>query len=1206
MVRAASCCGTTLRPPRLDQGQRTYQHRYAAGRCTSRTILAMSTVMVIHDFATSFFSKGDRVYQWLDAVSGKTGQQIWRLEMPAKWFDIGQHIVSDFCQIDPQGGRPFRHMHSTGNYRDGMAFRSRPNGFVIPWPSILIPAERESKTDSLLLVCGTQLIVCDAKTGETTGFNQGEPLDLGFLPALTPQLVRSGVESEAPIGVLLCEQIAIPDPNTSTKPVTRFSMWSLETAKEIWHYDAACDPGWTGVKPDWPQVEDLTGDSVPEILIADGADLENVYYSGATCLASMQALDARTGKPVWSENEVAQIRNQDRQVQRVLIGPDADGDERGDVYVVSPMSVVGNEKSIFVDIMSGVTGKLIRTTESDAPVFGEGHNGIDLESPFCLEAGADGYPRLVVATKSADQNSQRKSTLIISTGTGETTHIGDQLEHPLQADGDGDGNPDLFLIKPRSRGSLSEAGQLVSLKSNGGREHKLVGGRFVRSDDVDGDGVLDLVTDPQGGSIWQALSGATGEQLWRWAYQPRWSNISPLNKDVDGDSVNDYLGVVRSFSSRGHRLSVTLVGGRGGRLLWQKDIPTDSWGDSAGIKCDDMNADGVNDVVLIHNFSTSPTGGGSGSLRLSCFDGNSGAEHWHCELAATGSQVAGPSFELDDYPMRIVDVDNDGSPDVVCSRFGVDGTSRLAVFRGLSGELLWQHSTAGADAIQDFRFPLWRAEVLTTGPDQRKQFVTAAAHENNSKAEWTVKVTFYDFENEQPVSTWSDEGRFKRYPEHSGNPPGPWNGIPFEIAAGEKRYTGVCVQDRNARKMQIVVLDSSQAEAIEVQRIDVPEPDDVGEGYAWTGQFLLADANQDGRTDVIFHDGANLIAKDLVGNKEVNRKPMPTSYRSLQEVDPETSLIQMIASSNEDARLKLIDLETFETVWDLHRPPGGFFDGMLSGGQPGEGDLYAALPRVLYQGNAESPQTVRTVATAAEYKGQDAAIKRQISLAATRQDNLAAIRILDPRMIEPLPWVSVEPSGSLEYDLFPIAINAVIIVLGAFVFPFFYVRNMVLRKRWSLQIVLLMPLLFVVPYLVLQLPLEVNGDQPAYEAARKFGLQLWMGKLLIASLALPDVVFVAVWIKHLWSGEWKRLVRLSIVAIVISIVMGGLTMWTHSYQFPAGSRYDLYDWRTAMLFLYGTWFAGLGIIVIWIFVSIGRFLLRLAKRIFRQPELATA
>ena len=783
----------------------------------------------VHDFATNFFSRATQVHQWTDAVSGKTGQRIWRLELPEKWFNKGTHNVSAFCQLDPSIHNPFRHAMCYGRYRVGVGNQNQPNAFVIPWPCISIPAKQESETDLLLHVCGTKLIVCDAKTGQASDFNQGDPVELGFIPALAPKLIPLGEEPDCPMGVLLCEQVSLADCNTVTKPVTRFSLWSLETGSELWHFDAACDPGWTGVAPDWPLLLDLTGDCVPEILIADGADLEKVPSTNATCLASMRALDARTGKSVWQTEDVARIRNLDRQVQRVLIGPDADGDDREDLYVVSPMQ--GEEaaggwsnswhfgsKWVFVDILSSVTGKLIRSTKSEASVFKGPSNDTDFEEPFFLGVGSDGYPRLVVTTKN-NRGPNRQSTIILSTGTGRVTHLADQLEHPLQADGDGDGNLDLFLIKSRKRSKLLESGQLISFNANGGRGKKMAGW-FSMSDDVDGDGVRDLTSATPQDKDWQAFSGATGERLWKWAYSPANKNVFPLNKDVDGDNVNDFLVATCSQSSWDEPLLASLISGHEGRMLWQQEWAIDAGLEQSGVKCDDMNGDGVNDIVLVHQFSKEVLGSGNSGLRVSCFDGMSGDEHWHCDLAAVGSPAG--NFRVGMIPIHLIDIDDNGSQDVFCRSFGLDGTSQLAAIDGDSGEFLWKHALNEAIIFGASRIPSWRAAVLATGPDHKKQIATAMAHEHVANAVSIVKVTFYDVANERPISTWSDVGSFKSHDWK--NPPALGNGIPFEIVAGEKGYTGVCIQTQSAGKLQIVVLDSHQAEAMEVQRVDIPLP----------------------------------------------------------------------------------------------------------------------------------------------------------------------------------------------------------------------------------------------------------------------------------------------------------------------------------------------------------------------------------------------
>ena len=1176
----------------------------------------------VHDFATTFFSEGGKFSQWIDAVSGKTGQRIWRLELPEKWFDKKQQTVSQFCEMVPNFGPQSRHQDSQRNYRGGVTFRNSSSAYVVPWPSILIPSEKETDANSLLLVCGTKLVICDAKTGEATDFNDGQPVELGFIPALTPKLVRSSDDKESPIGVLLTEQVAIFNPNFNkvTKPVTRFTMWSLETGKEIWRFDAASDLGWTGVMPDWPLVKDLNGDGVPEILIADGADLEKSVYRRATCLASLQALDARTGIPIWNSDDVARIRNQDRQVQRVLVGPDADGDRRDDVYVVSPMTTAERQNWIFIDILSAADGKLIRSTKSKSPVF-DGSSNIDLEPPFFLGVGADGYPRLVVATMRVESNSDRQSTLLLSTGTGEMTHIGDQLEHPLQADGDGDGDLDLFLVKPRSVGGLFGTAQLVSLKSYGGRENKINAREYLPTDDVDGDGVRDLVTYSQSGEFWHALSGASGKGLWQWEYQTRGNSerIFQLNKDIDGDDVDDYALAGRVSFRR--MLALTLVSGRGGRMLWQTQLPTDGFGGNSEVKCHDMDGDGVDDLVLIHRFNGSQRNGNDLSIRVSCFDGSSGTVRWHSELAAEDSRASGPGFVLSEYPLQIVDADNDGSPDVFCRNYVSDGSVKVTALSGLTGDKIWSRNVAD-DLKHTVKFRLWRAKLLATGPDQQKQFVTAANHGDLRKSERTVKLTFFDppiNKAKQSTFSWTGEGRFANYQDFESDPPGPWNGIPFEITAGEKRYTGVCVQgkdiDQDKEILQIVVLDSSQGKAIEVHRIDVPLPDGIRSGNACAGQFQIADVNQDGRTDIIFHDGSDLVATDLISKKEVNRKPMLFQHRHLSKVDPKTSLIHMLTNtnkyittdtnSNQNLRLKLIDLKTFDMVWDVHMPSdgGNIFKGLLSGKQPDKSNVFSAIPRLLYKTRAGS---MRSTATAAEYVGQDESLKEQISLAAPDPVNFDANRFDDPRMSEPLPWAGIKSPDSWIPDLSQIATNILLIVVGAILFPFFYIRFMLSKKSWSLQHFMLLPLIFVIPYLVLQLPLEVDGNSLARHSALQFGVSLWIGKLWVAGLAVPVLVFVAVWIKNLWNGNWRHLIGMSSVVIVIAIALGAMMLLANNREFPEGSHYDWYDWSSIMLFVYGMWFVGFLVISKSLLASIGRFLMRSARWISRRPKLATS
>ena len=286
---------------------------------------------------------------------------------------------------------------------------------------------------------------------------------------------------------------------------------------------------------------------------------------------------------------------------------------------------------------------------------------------------------------------------------------------------------------------------------------------------------------------------------------------------------------------------------------------------------------------------------------------------------------------------------------------------------------------------------------------------------------------------------------------------------------------------------------------------------------------------------------------------------------------------------------------------------GNSFEGLLSGGQPDESNLQSAIPRLLYKTQAG---TMRSIATANEYMGNDTAVKRQISMAAAEPVDFVADNSIDPRMIEPLPWASGSwrdsVPGSVLSNQLHMVTNALLIFLGALVFPFFYVRYMARRKRWTLQSFMLLPLLFAIPYLVLQLPLETkSGNQSADIMVNMFGVQPWVGKLMVVSMVLPTVIFAVTCIKYLWRGNWKRLIGLSITAIVISIGIGVLWLLVASPQFPTGCQYDWYDWGTVRLILYGSWYVGLGIILQWIFVSTGRVLIRIKKRVSSLPGLAT-
>jgi len=1108
------------------------------------------------DFAI-YFRSGKNVQQWLDAISGKTGKRIWRKQLPAKLVAQASYNLSTFCQMNAIFGPS----NWDGGYR-GTYYQPGYPRTVVAWPPMAMAGPKGSD-EFLLLVCGSKLMVCHAKTGEATDFNQGEPLELGFAPAVEPKLIpaalgqsalgQAALGQEKPIGVLLCEIVSIPDSNKRTKPVTRFSMRSLETGEEQWRFDAACDLNWTGTKPDWPLVADLSGDAVPEILIADGADLENDIHSGATRQGSLQVLNARTGEPLWDKRDVAKIRCRDRQVQHLLTGPDADGDFIDDVYVVSTMvardfGLTGT--SIYVDILSAASGKRIRTTKSEVPVFDHRLPGFELERPFFLGSGSDGHPRLVVATRR-------------SFSTRSTRH---------------------------------SAGQLLSIKSNGGREQTLAKGQYLPIDDVDRDGVRDLLNM----KTWQTISGATGRQLRQWSLRPQeYRRITMLDDDIDGDEVKDFLMTEGSYTMDKRPRFVGLVSGQTGELLWKKRFhsPERHSFRNLSARCEDMNGDGVKDVVWLVGSRIMDLF----DVRVECLDGRSGTNHW-----SSGSLGLMPKFFLySEGPLRIADINNDGSPDVLCPCFDVSRAEEaegMVALNGRSGKLLWeQPAILSAGHYSHPHGVLGRSEIMSIGPS--KQLVTTTPGDGAS-----VRIRFSDLRNGMHVSTLVTRGQLVDGRGFSEGPLGLRHGIPFAVSAGEACYAGVCVRDKSTKNLELVVFKMGDAEATVVYRIKLPPL--RRQVSKQTDPFLIADANGDGRTDVIFHDGADLVAIDLVSNIEFRRTPLPARSPRLSVVESDPSLFQLTTSEGRGRRdgeynqLKLIDLKTFDVLWNIQSPPGAFVDSLLSAGKPDASNLHSSLPRILYEGT--SGGTVghqRVVASENDYMGDNPEVRQRISQAASMPVDFSLANFNDPRMLESLPWAEGNKLSRKElHGLVQDVFNMLMIVIGAAVFPFFFLRKMFSQKSWDLKTFLLLPLLFAIPYLVLQLPLEVKID--GYDDLRRDGIE-WTAKLPGACFVLlPVLGFVTVWAKELWQRNWMRWGLLSITPIVIALLIAAMLLFSKSGSLPPGSRYDWYDFRSAKLVFSGVYFVGLVFVAAWFFSFLWGVMKGLRNMIFRRPKLA--
>ena len=148
--------------------------------------------------------------------------------------------------------------------------------------------------------------------------------------------------------------------------------------------------------------------------------------------------------------------------------------------------------------------------------------------------------------------------------------------------------------------------------------------------DVNNDGVNDVVIASGNYYVtcYNGNSSVSADTLW--TFNTGYSNINSgsvqfkdgliVRDDIDGDGVADVV-----FGCAGGNEMVYCVSGRTGKQIWTwGDSITYSDGDIEEVRCDkDYNGDGVNDVLV----SASGTGSGTGGRHaLVCLDGKTGAQ----------------------------------------------------------------------------------------------------------------------------------------------------------------------------------------------------------------------------------------------------------------------------------------------------------------------------------------------------------------------------------------------------------------------------------------------------------------------------------------------------------------------------------------------------------------------------------------------------
>ena len=364
---------------------------------------------------------------------------------------------------------------------------------------------------------------------------------------------------------------------------------------------------------------------------------------------------------------------------------------------------------------------------------------------------------------------------------------------------------------------------------------------------------------------------------------------------------------------------------------------------------------------------------------------------------------------------------------------------------------------------------------------------------------------------------------------------------------------------------------------------------------------MIADVDGNGQDELIACNKEHIVATTLATGKELLRAEFPNVQSRLIGLSKDSRQIELVGdteggsqgSVSSSRKLNLLDIKTLKPNWSVELPKqathGTFIEPLRSteatSSEPVEPPLVSVNNIRLLQSTLIVPQT-------SDYRGE------QVVAIPKPNPTAGLLAAEDPRWVERVPWSSTTDAmvGRGNADRFVgYLLQSLIVCLGAVLFPLWFLRRMLTRKRWSLKELFLFPLLFAVPYAVLNLNLASFHFNFSNQLAEGYGMRVVAARMLASLFVLPTVVFCWFCLKCLWRGHWRRLGMVSLIAIVIAVALGAI----HLIVLPAltpGSRYQWWDWSHLVLVSYSVTTIGVLLIVFYILRSGYRFFSSLWNR----------
>jgi outer membrane protein assembly factor BamB len=713
-----------------------------------------------------------RRYPSLIAFSGATGKLLWRFAAtrdregkvgPGNGEVAGEPVVADVngdgvpdvialfrsgmpLELGPAWIQAVSGRDGTSLWHRELPWPHRAEGREFPYAMKVLNAGNKR---IVVAAVGRLLLSLDLQTGEIV---QPE-LDLGSSTHRV-QLVDLGGKGEpdallvekGPLHELTLEAIAL---------TTRRPLWSvpLRTHDRAWSEQSLI--------PQAPVVAPLNVKGKTQVILFHRHSATNPW-------SEVEVVDGRTGQVAWQRRWPRTMPMahsiKAEAYERLIVGPDIDGDGFSDVFVASADWSQPTGWRLMVEAFSGQDGRSLWKWHAPPHVSG----GWSVAALHWWQAGPDGWPLLLVPFTAGGP--EQSVTYILAAGSGRLAHlIADappSWDDPV--DLDGDGIRDLYWLRQ---------GRLETIRGAPPEAWRRMG-PLQPAADFDGDGIVDLIAgfdDPQANL--SAVSGRDGRLLWKsdvrgsaiardrtvfWTAEAQGTLTAYVRDresvplaDLDGDGVPDLF----VFQPSNPQQPLQAVSGKTGRLLWRVNgltaQPGDRVADAQFVRVHNLGGSASSEVLFAYNLESH--GSQDGQLWLAALSGEDGRIRWKTPLAPKRNV-----WSASEFGPLFVDLNGDGVLDVVVWAIDAAENYEVRALSGRDGSLLWK---AGLNSRAMLGFA--RDPILALAPADgagRPGIVVAYV---STTFQNEIDVTVLDGAQGKPRNTWKlAERLFDAFPRN--------------------------------------------------------------------------------------------------------------------------------------------------------------------------------------------------------------------------------------------------------------------------------------------------------------------------------------------------------------------------------------------------------------------------------------------------------